>query len=90
VRGSPEAAHEDEGVIQQPIHRRPAHDCQQTGADGSRRVLNTELNTELNTDFPPCLIPEDADVIQQHIHRWMGDKRKNRINAAKTEITGRF
>ena len=45
---------EDEGVIQQPIHRRPAHDCQQSRAQH----------------------PEDADVIQQHIHRWMGPTEK--------------
>jgi hypothetical protein len=52
--------------------------------------LNTELNTELNTDFPPCLIPEDANVIQQHIHRWIGLNGKTGLTQQKPKSPAGF
>ena len=81
MRGAREAAREDEGVIQQPIHRRAAFaDCHKVSFETSCQQQNPP-RLDARAFLKPAghlflsitaQHPEDADVIQQHIHRWMG------------------
>lgn len=99
MRGAREAAREDEGVIQQPIHRRAAFaDCHKVSFETSCQQQNPP-RLDARAFLKPAghlflsitaQHPEDADVIQQHIHRWMGLNGKTGLTQPKPKSPAGF